>query len=151
MSALVFHLPLACFQSAPHRAWETTYKMFHQVTRLPCLKLPFTNRKRSNPGSWSPGSCPVSPPHQSVQLPLAQPWGLCTQSCVSFRVSAFTVPLAQGTLPTTRTLLKCHLCRTHLVGTRPWCSVRAPWCHLLWTAHWTLSSRVDRMPPAHAP
>lgn len=46
--------------------------------------------------------------------PALSGWELCPP-----RVSAFVVLLAQDALPTTRILLRCHLCRSHLVRDTP--------------------------------
>lgn len=59
VSGTVSYLPLACFQSVPHRAWEKTFKMIIQIRRLSCLK-PFCGFP-SRTGDQIPDHCLQGP------------------------------------------------------------------------------------------
>lgn len=94
--------------------------MIIQITRLPCLK-PFCGFPSRTEGDQIPdhglqGPAPDHPaPGQPSSLWLRhRPSALCP-----LRVSAFAVLLAQDALPMNRILLRCHLCRSHLVRDTP--------------------------------
>lgn len=93
--------------------------MISPILRLPCLKLfcGFPSRIEGNQildGSLQgPASYGPNPP---VHTHSGLATGLLHTSQCPHRASAFAVPLAQGAFPMTRTQLKCHLCRGHLVG-----------------------------------
>lgn len=123
VSGPISYLPLACFQSIPRRAGEKTFKMIIQITRLPCLK-PFCGfPSRTEDQIPDHGLQDPAPDHLysvSPDLSGLDIGPLYTELCPPpLRVSAFAVPLAQDALPTTRILLRCHLCRSHLVRDTP--------------------------------